>query len=58
MPIDNKPMIRYPLSTLTLAGIRKFLIISTPDELPRFQQLLETGRAAGRPLKARGAGAS
>ncbi|MBW1646397.1 MAG: glucose-1-phosphate thymidylyltransferase RfbA [Deltaproteobacteria bacterium] len=47
MPVYDKPMIYYPLATIMMAGIRKVLLISTPEDVPRFEALLGDGRGLG-----------
>jgi glucose-1-phosphate thymidylyltransferase len=51
LPVYDKPMVYYPLSTLMFAGIRDILLISTPEDTPRFEQLLGNGRRWGLKLR-------
>src|SRR3954463_12014838 len=51
VPVYDKPLVYYPLSTLMLAGIRDVLVITTPDDAPAFQRLLGDGSAFGLDLR-------
>src|SRR5688500_8857559 len=50
MPVYDKPMVYYPLSTLMMAGIREILVITTPEDSPQFQRLLGDGSSLGMSL--------
>ncbi len=47
MPVYDKPMVYYPLSTLIMAGVREVLVITTPEDQPQFRRLLGDGAASG-----------